>query len=74
MVADCFARDLDDDNSIVDWTHEREWRKLGDFEFDLSETYVLLSQKDAYRQFMKKADKKIIEKVAGIIVLQPVLS
>lgn len=66
--------DLDDDNSIVDWTHEREWRKLGDFEFDLSETYVLLSQKDAYRQFMKKAGKKIIEKVAGIIVLQPVLS
>lgn len=64
---------LSNDNAIIDWTHEREWRVKGDFDFDLSEAYVLLLNQDYYRWFIKNADKEIIETVKGIVVLQPVL-
>lgn len=37
-----FNNNLEDRQNIIDWTHEREWRVKGDFEFELPQVYVLL--------------------------------
>lgn len=65
--------DLNNDEKIIDWTHEREWRIKGDFEFDLSEVYVLLLNEGHYKNFVKEIDKEILEEIKGIVVLQPIL-
>ena len=62
------------DNNIVDWTHEREWRSPNDFNFKLSEVYILLPDKKIYKRFMKECSADIYLNVAGIIVLSPIIS
>jgi|LGVF01.1.fsa_nt_gb hypothetical protein len=67
--------DLGDRYRIVDWTHEREWRAPDDFDFDLCEALVLVSNKDAYRIFLKKVKSlgdNFMEKLSGIIVLKSI--
>ncbi|WP_236560921.1 DUF2971 domain-containing protein [Pontibacillus sp. HMF3514] len=66
--------DLSNPDMIVDWTHEREWRHPGDFEFDLKEAFVLLTQHKTYGNFVNKVDQSIINGIGGITVLDPVLS
>jgi len=66
--------DLSDDQNIVDWTHEREWRVKGDFCFDLNETYVYLVNQSSYQAFMERAGTEIINGIKGIVVLDPVLT
>lgn len=46
--------DLSDKNNIIDWTHEREWRVKGDFEFQLDKTSVILPNHKVYTKFFKK--------------------
>jgi len=64
---------LSDENKIIDWTHEREWRVKNEFEFDLSETYVLLLNQGCYKIFIEKIDKEILKQLKGINVLQQIL-
>jgi Protein of unknown function (DUF2971) len=64
---------LSNENKIIDWTHEREWRVKNEFEFDLSETYVLLLNQSFYKEFIDKIDQGILKELKGIIVLQPIL-
>ena len=67
--------DLVDQENIVDWTHEREWRSSEDFEFELKYTFVLLSNETAYHRFIvqsKSLDANFLEKLAGIVVLSGV--
>lgn len=64
---------LSDENKIIDWTHEREWRVKNEFEFDLSETYVLLLNQGFYSMFIEKIDKETLQQLKGINVLQPIL-
>lgn len=64
---------LSNEDRIIDWTHEREWRVKNDFYFDLSETYVLLLNQDFYRHFIDRIDKETLKELKGILVLQPVL-
>ncbi|HCM1082078.1 TPA: hypothetical protein ACGU2T_004501 [Vibrio vulnificus] len=45
--------DLANDTSVIDWTHEREWRVPGDFEFNLGDITVLLPNEGVYREFLK---------------------
>lgn len=66
--------DLSDENLIVDWTHEREWRIKGDLQFDLEEIYVILVNAQAYKRFVKLASDEIKSKIKGIVVLETVLS
>lgn len=66
--------DLNDKNNIVDWTHEREWRVKGNFQFDLAEVTVLLTNKSAYKTFINKIDESILKNIAGIVVLDPIIS
>lgn len=66
--------DLSDDENIIDWTHEREWRVPGDFEFELGETFVLLTHHKSYQRFISSVDEEIIKSLGGIVVLDPVLT
>ncbi|MFJ9462139.1 DUF2971 domain-containing protein [Viridibacillus arvi] len=65
--------DLSNEDSFIDWTHEREWRIKGDLEFTLDQVYVVLSTKQAYKKFIDKADPDILRELAGIITLEAVL-
>lgn len=65
--------DIGSDEHIIDWSHEREWRVKGDFEFELSEVYVLLSKKEVYKYFVQRVDETILKEIAGIIVLNPLI-
>ncbi|MEH7043424.1 DUF2971 domain-containing protein [Bacillus thuringiensis] len=64
---------LSDENKIIDWTHEREWRVKGEFEFELSEVYVLLLNQGFYQYFIENIDKDTLKQLKGVIVLQPIL-
>jgi hypothetical protein len=48
--------DLSNDDNIVDWTHEREWRLTGDaFQFDISKATIILPNSRIYKHFIKNA-------------------
>ena len=49
---------LDDKSNYIDWMHEREWRLKGDFEFELSQAVVLLSNTTSYKLFIQNTDEK----------------
>lgn len=66
--------DLNDEDDMVDWTHEREWRVPGCFDFELDEVTVLLPNKFAFDQFVKncedyKRETDIIAQIRGIVSL-----
>ena len=64
------ALDLSDDNKIIDWTHEREWRVPGDLTFELRNVAVILDNKSSYKEFVSKCkEPDILENICGIIVL-----
>lgn len=64
---------LENQDKIIDWTHEREWRIKGDFTFDITEAYALLINHHHYRYFIEHAGEEILSSLKGIIVLQSVL-
>jgi hypothetical protein len=66
--------DLSNKESIIDWTHEREWRVKGDFEFDLEFAYILLTKHSSYNSFINKVNEDILKNIGGIIVLDPILT
>lgn len=65
--------DLNRDNEIIDWTHEREWRVPGSVEFDLSEVTVVLPSKVGYDRFLKlckeETDIDVLGTIKGIVNL-----
>lgn len=68
--------DLSNDESIIDWTHEREWRCPNYFDFTLSEAVVLLPSKYFYKEFMKICVEKylnILREINGIVVMSEIL-
>lgn len=65
---------LSDKENLIDWTHEREWRVKGDFEFEHSEAIVVLTNEKAYQAFIKKCEPNILQELAGIITLEGMLS
>jgi hypothetical protein len=69
--------DLSDQDKMVDWTHEREWRLPGDLEFDLSQVFVLLGGPPAFHRFIdlcrEDTEVDILKSIQGIISLPPLL-
>lgn len=69
--------DLNDDENIIDWTHEREWRIKGDFKFELAEAEILLSEENSLKSFYNYCEEHgtldILQKVGGIITLKSLL-
>lgn len=65
--------DLNDDDNIIDWTHEREWRVPGSFDFDLDKATVILPNNYGYKRFLKLCkeheDEDILESIRGIVNL-----
>jgi hypothetical protein len=49
---------LENKDSLIDWTHEREWRIKGDFEFNLSEVIVIVFTSKLGKTFLKKYKEK----------------
>jgi hypothetical protein len=67
--------DISEDESFKDWTHEREWRIKGDYEFNLEEVTLLFTKPATYKSFIKLCDdreKPFYKKVAGVIVTEQV--
>lgn len=69
--------DLSNDENIVDWTHEREWRVKGDFHFELEQVEILLSQENSLAKFIEVCEKndltQIIKEVKGISTLKSIV-
>ncbi len=53
--------------------HEREWRLKGDFEFELSQAVVLLSNTTSYKLFIQNTDEKILQELSGINMMKPII-
>jgi hypothetical protein len=64
--------DLENENNIIDWTHEREWRVPGNFEFEIEEVTIIVPNHNLYREFIKRDNKEYAKRVKGIINLASV--
>lgn len=67
---------LENDNSIIDWTHEREWRIKGDFEFELSDVTIIVIRQSHIKELISKFDKDgidLMNKIKGIVTLEHLL-
>jgi hypothetical protein len=68
--------ELSDDTNIVDWTHEREWRIPGDFNFKLEEATVILPSTNAYKKFIHECryitQTDVLARIRGIVALNSV--
>jgi len=64
--------DLNDSTNFIDWTHEREWRAKGDFEFEIEELIILIPNYVAYQQLIKELDKDILNNIQGIVQMAPI--
>ena len=59
--------------NIIDWTHEREWRIPGNFEFKRKWAHVILYDKMCWDYFHEKCPDNIIEEIFGITILKGIL-
>jgi hypothetical protein len=57
----------------VDWTHEREWRVPGDFDFRSEDFGVLLPDAISFKYFMDSCPQELIGRIRAINVLSFVL-
>lgn len=68
--------DLNDSNNIIDWTHEREWRVKGNFEFELKDVTILCIEYSTINTLANKFKKDgidLLKEIKGIITLKPLL-
>ena len=64
--------ELDDNQRLVDWSHEREWRIKGDLEFDYSDIEIIVPEYTYYHRFIDYCMEKnsdILRKIKGVIPL-----
>lgn len=71
--------DLDlESESVTDWSHEREWRIKGDFEFNYEDIEIIVRNDLYYRKFIDRCIENnkidIIRNVHGIIPINTVIS
>jgi len=68
---------FNDVSNIIDWSHEREWRIKGDFDFELEEATILLANYSLLKPIVEKIKKDlnfdIRDKIKGIVTLTNVL-
>lgn len=67
-----------DSESVVDWSHEREWRLVSDYHFKYSDTEVIVKDDHYYKKFINKCIQEnrldILKGINGIIPLNTVIS
>ncbi|WP_283693126.1 DUF2971 domain-containing protein [Clostridium perfringens] len=64
--------DLSDENNIIDWTHEREWRVAENLEFELSDISVIVSNYKMFKKIIKECNNveiDLVNEVKSIINL-----
>lgn len=68
--------DLDEDN-LVDWSHEREWRIKGDYQFNYNDIEILVKNDEFYKKLIKKCLEEnrtdILLECNGIQVLNSII-
>lgn len=69
--------DFSDKDNIVDWSHEREWRVKGDFQFELDKATILVISYSSIKPIVERIKKEdgidIREKIKGVVSLNNVL-
>ncbi len=69
---------MDDLKNVVDWSHEREWRNLGDFQFEYDDIEVVVRNDTYYRNFVNRCIEKnrmdILKDIHGIVPLNSVIA
>ena len=68
--------DMSDEDNVIDWTHEREWRCPGDFKFDISQATLLFVKTSNYKSFLTwdgKQKSPVLDKVKSLVVLSDIL-
>lgn len=66
--------DLSNENGIIDWTHEREWRIKGDLEFDLNQVILIMPHGMSYGEMKEKFGEDILNGIKGVTILDPILT
>lgn len=64
--------DLSDENNIIDWTYEREWRVEGELEFELSDISVIVPNYKVFKKIIKECNDvgiDLVKEVKSIINL-----
>ncbi len=67
---------LENDISIIDWTHEREWRIKGDFEFELSDVTIIVPRQSHIKELISKFKDDgidLMNEIKGIVTLEHLL-
>ncbi|EOB2814464.1 TPA: hypothetical protein ACGVAS_004492 [Vibrio vulnificus] len=68
---------LENPNHIVDWTHEREWRHLGDFSFELSKVTLLTinmaTVNNLNERYKAVYGVDLISQLKGVVTLNNIL-
>lgn len=62
--------DLSNSDSIIDWTHEREWRIPNNFKFDISKATIIVPNPENYRVFYelsKVGGEDVASKVRAVL-------
>ena len=57
--------DLSDSNNIIDWSHEREWRVPGDFDFEIEQA----RNPENFKEFMLEVEAEIVTHVRSVVTL-----
>ena len=68
--------DLSDNDHMIDWTHEREWRAPDDFEFELKMATVLVPNRTIYKHLIQECASELpdaLSKLGGIVVMDRIL-
>ena len=68
--------DLGDDERIVDWSHEREWRIPNELKFEISNVVILLGNNSQVKELINKcnkAGKDYYLKARGITTIESVV-
>ena len=68
---------LSNDDNIIDWTHEREWRIKGNLDFEWSDVEIILSQENSLQKFIRKCKdngiEDVLNEIKGIITLKSLI-
>lgn len=68
--------DLSDDQCMVDWTHEREWRVPGNIQFEYKNVEIIVESNTYYQKFVEYCIRKekldMLRQINGIVVLDTI--
>ena len=69
--------DYNNNDNLIDWTHEREWRIPGDLEFEYKDVEVIVYSPDDYRRMIEMCpinNPELLKQINGIICLKSILN